>query len=311
MTDVSICRREAPSVRSVANSRVRCAIVIESELAITKAPDEERDAAEDEQERAQERDELVRVRCVLLRLRLARPHLRRRREDLLDLRDERLGRDAVLRRDPNLVELARLGEELLRGRQGEPGERRAADRGDRAELDEARDAELSPSGPSAWTPISWPIFRSFLPAVDSSITTSPSSGQRPSTSERLLSDGCVGSMLKPRFGAPPKVIAFPSAPISWAFAADATDGGAGVRKRLHLGEQRLVERRRDAAVVAEVERGLAGDRRVGAAVDVREDRVERVVDRVREDERAAHHRDAEDDRERGQDGAQLAPQRSP
>ena len=34
----STCRREAPSVRSVANSRVRCAIVIESEFAITKLP---------------------------------------------------------------------------------------------------------------------------------------------------------------------------------------------------------------------------------------------------------------------------------
>ena len=33
-----ICRRDAPSVRSVANSRVRCVIVIESELAITNAP---------------------------------------------------------------------------------------------------------------------------------------------------------------------------------------------------------------------------------------------------------------------------------
>ena len=32
------CRREAPSVRSVANSRVRWAMVIESELAITKLP---------------------------------------------------------------------------------------------------------------------------------------------------------------------------------------------------------------------------------------------------------------------------------
>ena len=34
--EVSTCRRDAPSVRSVANSRVRCAIVIESEFAITK-----------------------------------------------------------------------------------------------------------------------------------------------------------------------------------------------------------------------------------------------------------------------------------
>ena len=37
-TERSTWRREAPSVRSVANSRVRCAIVIDSELAITNAP---------------------------------------------------------------------------------------------------------------------------------------------------------------------------------------------------------------------------------------------------------------------------------
>ena len=35
---IRICRREAPTVRRVANSRVRWAIVIESELAITKLP---------------------------------------------------------------------------------------------------------------------------------------------------------------------------------------------------------------------------------------------------------------------------------
>ena len=37
-TDQSTWRRDAPSVRSVANSRMRCAIVIESVFAITKAP---------------------------------------------------------------------------------------------------------------------------------------------------------------------------------------------------------------------------------------------------------------------------------
>ena len=36
--ETSTCRREAPSVRSVASSRVRWAIVIESEFAITKLP---------------------------------------------------------------------------------------------------------------------------------------------------------------------------------------------------------------------------------------------------------------------------------
>ena len=37
-TERSTCRREAPSVRSVANSRVRCATVIERVLKITKEP---------------------------------------------------------------------------------------------------------------------------------------------------------------------------------------------------------------------------------------------------------------------------------
>ena len=37
-TDQRIWRREAPSVRSVANSRIRCAIVIERVFAITNAP---------------------------------------------------------------------------------------------------------------------------------------------------------------------------------------------------------------------------------------------------------------------------------
>jgi hypothetical protein len=38
ITEPRTCRRDAPTVRSVANSRVRCATVIESVLKITKAP---------------------------------------------------------------------------------------------------------------------------------------------------------------------------------------------------------------------------------------------------------------------------------
>ncbi len=38
ITEKRTWRRDAPSVRSVANSRVRCAIVIESELKMTNAP---------------------------------------------------------------------------------------------------------------------------------------------------------------------------------------------------------------------------------------------------------------------------------
>ena len=38
ITDPRICRRDAPIIRSVANSRVRCATVIDSVLKMTNAP---------------------------------------------------------------------------------------------------------------------------------------------------------------------------------------------------------------------------------------------------------------------------------
>ena len=54
MIDQSTCLREAPSVRRVASSRVRCAIVIDSEFAITNAPTKSAMNAEREQERLEE-----------------------------------------------------------------------------------------------------------------------------------------------------------------------------------------------------------------------------------------------------------------
>src|SRR5581483_2444041 len=58
------------------------------------------------------------------------------------------------------------------------------------------------------------------------------------------------------------------------------------------------------------EPGLAGDDCVRARVRGGEDAVEAVLDRVGENVGAAHHRDAEDDRERGQRRAQLAPEQA-
>ena len=54
-------------------------------------------------------------------------------------------------------------------------------------------------------------------------------------------------------------------------------------------------------------RVLAADDRVRAGVGLDEDRVERLVDRIREHVGAAHHRDAEDDRDRRQHRPELAP----
>src|SRR5207244_7690011 len=64
------------------------------------------------------------------------------------------------------------------------------------------------------------------------------------------------------------------------------------------------------AVAVRVERGIAADHDVGVLVGLRDDRVEGAVHGVREDERAADHRDAEDDRKRAQRRAQLSSRQS-
>ena len=132
MIEPSTCRREAPIVRSVANSRVRCAIVIESEFAITKLPTKSAMPAEGEQEALQEADELVRVLGVLgppapRPCAPARSAAGPARSAASSCSVETPGFAAT--RD--LVELAALVEEPLRGREVEAGERRAADRRER------------------------------------------------------------------------------------------------------------------------------------------------------------------------------------
>ena len=167
------------------------------------------------------------------------------------------------------------------------------------------------TGPCACTPICWPILMSFFPAVDSSTTTSPDFGHRPPTRVRELNSGCVGSTLKPRFGAPPKTIALPFLPISCASPPDAADRRLHVRQRLHLRQQRLVEGRGGRRpTVREIERRLAADDRVRSVVALREDRVEGIRDRVGEDVGAADHRDAEDDRDRRQRRAELVAEKA-
>ena len=120
ITEPRTCRFVAPIVRSVANSRVRCAIVIESEFAITNAADEERDAAEGEQESAQEEMKSFVSAASSCRLLLARSHLRALREDRLDLARRAASAHARLRGDRDLVELAGFFEQPLRRGRSKP-----------------------------------------------------------------------------------------------------------------------------------------------------------------------------------------------
>src|SRR5205823_2002329 len=85
-------------------------------------------------------------------------------------------------------------------------------------------------------------------------------------------------------------------------------GEPDVRQRTDLRQHRVGERRRlDLVAVAAVrERGLAADDHVRVPVLRLEDRVEAVVDRVRQDVGAADHRHAENDRESDERRPELA-----
>src|SRR5439155_12741633 len=70
-----------------------------------------------------------------------RPGLGTRWEDRADLLHQPLVGDTRLRGHGDLVELPGLAEQLLCSREGEAGERRAADRGHGAELDDAGESQ--------------------------------------------------------------------------------------------------------------------------------------------------------------------------
>ncbi len=247
--------------------------------------------------------------CVLLRLLLARPRLSVRREHRPHLVERVLRRDARLGGDRDLVELI-------------PACRTAS-----AQLECRSPASVAPpivetvpnltspemrsltTGPCDCTPISSPTLKCFLFAVDWSITTCSPCGHVPSTSVSGLKREAPFAIEKPRFGAPPKTIALPSEPIRCASPSTPPSATSTVGERPHLVREPTPERgRRRAAVRAR--RRLAGDDDVRALTDVGEDRVERLVDRVGEHEGAAHHRDAEHDRDRREGRAELAPEQA-
>ena len=168
------------------------------------------------------------------------------------------------------------------------------------------------AGPTAATPMRSPISKLSLSATPSSTATSPSpDGQRPSTRLRGLKRSYWGSVSIPKAnaGAPP---------VSIVVAVRLQQLGLEVLHRArshrdavdltHPLERVLGDRRRLGAFAFEADVSLlARDDGVGAGVRLDENRVERLVDRVGEDVGAAHHRDAQDDRDRGEDGPELPP----
>ena len=84
-TERNTCLRDAPSVRSVASSRTRCATVMDSVLKMTNDADDQRDRREREQEVLEEREPVVGLRGGGLAGLGAGLDLGRRRQQRLDL----------------------------------------------------------------------------------------------------------------------------------------------------------------------------------------------------------------------------------
>ena len=211
----STCLREAPSVRRVASSRVRCVIVIDSELAITNAPTKSAIPPKASRNPWRKLRKLsvsfasslacaVPVRTCVPGGRIDSIWPARRSGDTPGLAFARIWSSlprfwnstcAVGRSKPARVAPPRLA--------APPNLTRPETR-------------MRIDGPLACTAITSPTFRSFLCAVDPSTTTSSVFGQLPSDRVSELRSGLFGSTLNPRFGAPPKTITLPFLPIRCA-----------------------------------------------------------------------------------------------
>ena len=214
----STCRREAPSVRSVASSRVRCAIVIESELAITNAPT--KSAITPKASRKSGGSEMnsfvsfaSSVACAV-----AGPHLRARRAGSPGSR-----RRAAPARRPACA-ATRIWSSLPSLSKSRCAVGRSKPASVAPPIGRTEPNLTSPeirscsTGPSAWTPIRLPDCEVLLVRGRRRRSRPRSAfGQAPlDERQRVELAACVGSTLKPRFGAPPKTIALPSLPISCA-----------------------------------------------------------------------------------------------
>ena len=270
ITDPSTCRREAPIVRSVANSRMRWAIVIESELAITNAPT--KSAMPPNASRKSCRNEMNAVAsCAsFARLRGAvRTCVPGGRIGRICF-DELLRADAVDRASPGsgrACRPCRTAAAPSAGRSPRASRRRGSRRRRSGRGPRSGTAR---TGPSAWTPIGWPTFRSFFDGgrlVDHDLVRR--CGHEPCTSVSEFSAGRVGSTLKPEVRRAAEDDRLAVLADQLRLAGDAAD------RVLHVRTAAEPRARSDwsnggggrAVVAREVERALAGDGRVGAAVD--------------------------------------------
>jgi hypothetical protein len=213
--------------------------------------------------------------------------------------------DALARPHLDLVELSGLVEEPLGGAELECGDLRAPERLDRPVLDDAGDAELA-HGPERADADRVARLQALLlcgRAVDGDLpaTPRPASLHDGERVEARLGGGVDGECR----GAPAALDHLPVLADEPGFVEYRPVGALDLRECADLrqdGGREALGR----GLFIPTEALLADDDRVGVRVGVREDRVEALRDRVREDVGAADHRDAEHDRQRGERGTELA-----
>ena len=137
-TERLICRREAPSVRSVASSRMRWASVIDRVLKITNAPTPNAMNPKPSRKHLDELGVVLGGLGIGVGLLLTGLDLRGGRHHGSQVTHDVLRGDALASGDEDRVELAALAQQRLRGGHVEDGDRRAADRVDRAVAGDAR-----------------------------------------------------------------------------------------------------------------------------------------------------------------------------
>ena len=272
--------------------------------------DEERDGAEREQQLLDDRHLLVAALGLALHLGRARGDGAAGGHERLERAHELLRRDAVLPRRPDLVEPAGFPEQRLRGRDVEDRERQLADRVEAGEPRDAGDREFPDRA----------ARRDADPVADGQVVLLSGAG----VDRRLRRSRRPAARGQPQRVEPARARARVDAEADGRVAgrdrlAAAVDEPRAVddpaRCRFDLGPRRdpVEQGGRHGGIAARrsLDDRLARDDGVRAGVGAGEERVDRPIHPVGERVGPADHGDAEDDRQRGQRGAQLAAREAP
>ena len=187
-------RREAPSVRSVASSRVRWAMVMERVLKMTKRAHEQGDAPEGQQGLAEVADELRDPPWSRRRRAEALSHLQRRREQRLDLGASAASTDVPRRRGDGdrVVRRPCAAAPAPSAGRTPPSSRRPASR--RRRTCRCRRAVAARPPPAPVTPTVSPTREVLWSTVAASITISRvAAASRRASSSSGMKRGCSGS----------------------------------------------------------------------------------------------------------------------